>query len=51
MTTYHLLKISIVMFNWKRLVASRGIEAFRVDFDTIRPGHMVNQKVHFPLLG
>ncbi|KAK2368808.1 ubiquitin-specific protease ESD4 [Trifolium repens] len=29
----------------KRLVVSRGIEAFRVDFDTLRPGHMVNEKI------
>jgi hypothetical protein len=38
------------MCNRKRLVASRGIEAFRVDFDTLRPGHMVNEKVHYIVL-
>ncbi|WJX20628.1 hypothetical protein P8452_10164 [Trifolium repens] len=29
----------------KRLVSSKGIEAFRYDFDTIRPGAKINKKI------
>ncbi|KAK2351781.1 ubiquitin-specific protease ESD4 [Trifolium repens] len=29
----------------KRLVSSRGIEAYRADFDTLTPGHMINHKI------
>jgi hypothetical protein len=28
------------------LVSSRGIEAYRADFDTLTPGHMINHKVY-----
>ncbi|KAK2382560.1 hypothetical protein QL285_070086 [Trifolium repens] len=29
----------------KRLVSSRGIEAYRADFDTLTPGNMINHKI------
>jgi hypothetical protein len=35
----------MIACNRKRLARAMGIEATRADFDTLRPGHMVNHKV------
>jgi hypothetical protein len=35
----------MVLCHSKRLVSSRGIEAYRADFDTLTPGNMINHKV------
>jgi hypothetical protein len=40
----------MVLCHSKRLVSSRGIEAYRADFDTLTPGNMINHKVFHILI-